>query len=226
MPRGTRPCLLAREGSGVTMCPMALDPASQHGRALPSPHVPWRQTPPGTGGLWRHHVSHGAIPHLLARKGSGVAMCLVASDPASRHRMAPTSLRVPWHQTRLPIREGSGVAMCPTGPASRRGRSLASPHATWLSTCYGPQAKGKYSADLLTRSSPPASEVCPCFPKTPDIRLIMTSPGTRIRQRIKCVQDSHMQHMCCIKCVQDIDTAGRRQYGASLLVTHNEQTIV
>jgi hypothetical protein len=32
--------------------------------------------------------------------------------------------------------------------------------------------------------------------------------------------------MASIKCVQDIDTSGRRQYGANLLVTRNGQTTV
>jgi hypothetical protein len=39
-----RACLLLREGSGVATCPTVLDP------------------PPGVGGLWRHHVSHGTGP--------------------------------------------------------------------------------------------------------------------------------------------------------------------
>jgi hypothetical protein len=118
---------------------------------------------------------------------------------------------VPRFQTKLYVREGSGVVACPvvTGPppgrgglrchhvshefkpTSQCGRALASPRATWLSTSYGPQAKGKYSASLLTRLGPRISEVCPCVAKMPDIRLIMTTPGARSRQHIKCVQDSH-----------------------------------
>jgi hypothetical protein len=33
------PCLLAKVGSGITMCLVALDPTSLIGRALASPHV-------------------------------------------------------------------------------------------------------------------------------------------------------------------------------------------
>jgi hypothetical protein len=150
---------------------------------------------------------------------------------------------VPRFQTCLLVREGFGIAMCLVAPgsppdrgglwcchvshgsrpASQCGRVLPSSRATWHSACYGPQAKGKYSAGLLTRFGPPASEACPCVLKAPNIRLIMTSPVTRSRRRIKCIQDSHTRCMGSIKYVQDIDTARRRQYGAGLLVTHNVQ---
>jgi hypothetical protein len=42
-----------------------------------------------------------------------------------------------------------------------------SPRATWLLACYGPQAKGKYSAGLLTRLGTPTFEECPLIPGTP-----------------------------------------------------------
>jgi hypothetical protein len=35
---------------------------------------------------------------------------------------------------------------------------------------------------------------------------------------------SYTQRMTSIKCIQDIDTAGRRQYNTDLLVTRNGQT--
>jgi hypothetical protein len=86
-------------------------------------------------------------------------------------------------------------------PASRCRRALESPRATWLSTFYGTEAKGKYSASLLNQLSPPTFEVCLCVPKTPDISLIMTLPGTQSRQHIKYLQGSHMRRMGSIKCV-------------------------
>jgi hypothetical protein len=129
------------------------------------------------------------------------------------HRMSPwlqtrswcqrslTPPRAPWHQARRQVGKGSSVTTCrmaldpppgagglwchhvrsglPPGreglrcchvshgfrPTSRCGRSLASPRAPWLS----------------------AFEVCPCIPKAHDIWQIMTTPGTRSRQCIKCV---------------------------------------
>jgi hypothetical protein len=97
--------------------------------------------------------------------------------------------RALWLQSHLSAREGFDVAMCHKAPylASQHERALASPRATWLSVCYGPQAKGKYSVGLLTRPDPHAFEACPCIPKTLGIKRIMTSPATRSRQSIKCV---------------------------------------
>jgi hypothetical protein len=177
-------------------------PASRCGKALASPHVSWHQSclpagegsgvamchvvldpPPSAGGLSLRHVSHG-------------------TRPAPQQGRAPVSPRVPRFQTRLPVQEGSDIAV-------------------WLSACYGPQGKGKYSAGLLIQLGPPTFEACPCVPKMLDIRLIMTSPGTRSRQHITCIQDSHTRCMGSIECVQDIDTVRRQQYGAGLLVTHN-----
>jgi hypothetical protein len=167
--------LPAREGSGVTTCPMTPDPTSQHRRAPTSPRALWCQTPPpSTGGLRHHHVSRDTKPRLSMREGPGVATCPAASDP-------------PLGEGGLWCRHVSHGSR----PISRHGRALSSPRATWLSACYGSQGKGKYSVGLLTRSDPPASEACLCVPKTPDIRLIMTSSDTRSRQRIKYIQDSH-----------------------------------
>jgi hypothetical protein len=95
---GARPCLSAREGSGIATCPTMPDPASRHGRALVSPCVPWRHTPPlDTGGLRRRHVSHSARPRLLAREGSG-SPCVL------------------WHQTRHLVRKSSDITMCHMAP--------------------------------------------------------------------------------------------------------------
>jgi hypothetical protein len=115
--------------------PTASDPASRHGRALMSLHAPWHETlPPGTGGLWRHHVSHGARPCLPAREGSGVATCPMAPDP-TWHGRALASPCVPRRHTpppgteglrrchvprsvrsRLPAQDDSDVATCPVAP--------------------------------------------------------------------------------------------------------------
>jgi hypothetical protein len=131
--------------------------------------------------------------HLPVRKGFDVAMCPTASDFVSRHGRAPVLPRVPWLQTLPPNTGGLQCRHVSHGsrPASRHGRARASPCATWLSACHGPQGKGEYSAGLLTRPGPPVSEACPCVPKMPDSRLIMTSPSTWSRQHIKCIQDIH-----------------------------------
>jgi hypothetical protein len=138
------------KSSTITTCPVTADPSSI------------------VGGLLRRHVPR-------------------ATGPATLHGRASVSPHVPRHQTRLLVWECSGVVMCPMAlgllpgreelrchhmscgsrPTSRCGRALASPRAPWLS----------------------ASEACPCVPKASDIRLIIASPGTRSRQRIKCVQN-------------------------------------
>jgi hypothetical protein len=89
---GDRVLLHTRLKSSPTMP----DPASRHMRALTSLHIPWRQTrPPDTEGLRCHHVSHSVRPHMPARKGSGVTMCLAVPDPASQHGRALSSPCVP-----------------------------------------------------------------------------------------------------------------------------------
>jgi hypothetical protein len=124
--------------------------------------------PPGMGGLWCRHVPF-------------------TTRPATQQGRAPVSPHVLWLQTRLQVQEGSSIATCPMAlgpppgkdelrcchvscgsrPASRCRRAQASPRAPW----------------------PSAYEACPCIPKVPNIRLIMATPSTRSRQRIKCVQD-------------------------------------
>jgi hypothetical protein len=162
----------AQEGSSVPTCPVTSGP------------------PPDEGRLRCHHVSHG-------------------SGPASRCGRALVSWHVSWHRARLLAGEGSNVATCPmildpppgAGGLWRRHVSHGSRRAM------GHKKKVKYSASLLTWLGPPTSEACPCIPKTPDIRLIMTSLGTRSRQCIKYIQDSYTQCMGSIKCVKDSDTA-------------------
>jgi hypothetical protein len=84
--------------------------------------------PPSTGGLRRRHVPRSARSCLPAQEGSDITMCPMA--------------------TGLPL--GEGGLWCRhvshgSRPASRHGRAPTSPSTTWLSVCYGSQAKGKYS---------------------------------------------------------------------------------
>jgi hypothetical protein len=98
--------------------------------------VPRRQTlPPGTEGLWCHHVSRCARLRLPVWEGSEVTTCPTASNPTFRHGMAPASSRVLWCQTPPPdteglwcryvsrgarphllLREGSDVTTCHVAP--------------------------------------------------------------------------------------------------------------
>jgi hypothetical protein len=49
----------------------------------------------------------------------------------------------------------------------------------------------------------------PCILKMPDIRLIMASLGTRASNALNAYVTGHTQRMAGIKCVQDVDAAGR-----------------
>jgi hypothetical protein len=131
---GSGSYLPAREGFGVTTCLMASDPASTLGRAPVPPRVQWLQIlPPCSGGLRCCRVSHGSGPRLIARESSSVATCPMALDPTSPLGRALVPPCVPQLWTppprlgglrcryvscssipRLPDREGSGAAMCPT----------------------------------------------------------------------------------------------------------------
>jgi hypothetical protein len=158
--------------------------------------------PPTRRGLRCHHIPHGTeratrqeralvLPHALRHhtchlpgKDYGVAMCPEASSPSpgrrglqSHHvlhgsRPAPCTGRL-WclHVTEAP------------GPSP--GRAPASPRVLWLQT-HLLVREGSEATKCLVAPSPQA---CPCIPKTPNIRLFMASPGTRCRQRIKCVYD-------------------------------------
>jgi hypothetical protein len=83
-------------GSGVAMCPIALDITSRLRWAPTLPRVLWLQTsPPGRGGLRRCHVSYGSGPCLLAEVGSNAATCPMATDLTSRLRRDLALPRVP-----------------------------------------------------------------------------------------------------------------------------------
>jgi hypothetical protein len=82
------------------------------------------------------------------------------------HRKALASPRD--RGTKTTARQGSGITTCLVAPDPP------------------PGAGGFRSRHVMSGSWPLA---CPCISKMPDIRLIMASPGTRCRQRIKCVCD-------------------------------------
>jgi hypothetical protein len=170
------------KGSVVDTCPTTSDPPPGVG-GLWRRHVP-PDSPPGREGLRCRNVSRSSRPTSRCARALVLPCVIGLAARQGRALVSPYVLRL---QTRLPVREGSGVAMClvPPGPSpnreghrrhhmsygsrltSRCGRGLASPRASWLS----------------------AFEASPRVPKVPDIRLIMASLGTRSRQHIKCIRD-------------------------------------
>jgi hypothetical protein len=133
--------LSPRQGRRTATCPTASDSASL---ALELPCVPRLQIlPPCSGGFRCCHVSRGSESCLPAHKGSGVATCPTAPDPASLLERASVLPHVPrlWilppylggfrrchvsHSTepRLPAREGSDAATCPAAPCGPRASSI------------------------------------------------------------------------------------------------------
>jgi hypothetical protein len=172
------------KGSGVTACPVTPDPLPVPESSGITMYSVAPGTPPDKEWLRCRHVSCGSRP--ASRCGRALASPRV-TRPATRQGRAPVLPCVPRLQTHLPVWKSSGVATCPMPPglppdrkalrcrhmscgsrlASQCGRALASSCASWLL----------------------ASEACSCIPKVPDIRLIMASPGTQSRQRMKCVQN-------------------------------------
>jgi hypothetical protein len=173
------------ESSGSITCPKA------------------QSTPPARRGLQCHHVPHGTerathqerapvSPRVsrhparhLPGKGSGVATCPEAPSP-SPSRRGLWSRHVPHGSRPAPF---AGRLWCrhvteASGPPP--GRGPVSPRVLWLQTRLLVR-EGSGAATCPMALGPRA---CPCVHKTPDIRLIMASPGTRCRQRIKYVCDS------------------------------------
>jgi hypothetical protein len=71
--------LPAREGSGATTCPAALDPASQLGKAPLLPCVMWLRTLPHcSGGLQCCRMFHVSGPCYPAQEGSEGDVCPMA----------------------------------------------------------------------------------------------------------------------------------------------------
>jgi hypothetical protein len=132
--------------------PRRIEHATHQKRAPVSPRAPWHRA---------HHPSG---------KGSGVATCpkapcapLIRKGLQSRHvprgsRPAPCVGRL-WRHL---ITEAPGPPL---------GRSLVSPRVLWLQTRLLVR-EGSGATMCLVALGPQA---CPCVPKTPDIRPIMTS---------------------------------------------------
>jgi hypothetical protein len=159
-------------------------------------------TPPTRRGLRCRHVPHVTecatcqerapvsprAPRHQSRhplgKCSGVAMCPEAPSP-SPDRRGLWSRNVP-HGSRPALCAGRlwhrHVTEVPGPPLDR---APISPRVIWLQTRILVW-EGSGAATCPVTLGPRA---CPCVFKTPDIRLIMASPGTRCRQRIKYVCD-------------------------------------
>jgi hypothetical protein len=142
----SEPLVLAREGSGDATCSLVLDPASLRG------------------------------------SGSGAAMCPMSLDLASLVGRAPALPHVPQLQSlppclgglrichmshgdkpRLPTREGSGAATCPTAldPAFLLWRAPVLPRAPWV------WASPPWSGGLLCCHVPTGSDPASLLRSTP-----------------------------------------------------------
>jgi hypothetical protein len=132
-------------------------------------------------------VSTCALRHRACHpsgKGSGVTTCPEASSPSlDRRRLlshhVPRGFRPTLCAERLCHRH---VTKAP-GPPS--GRAPVPSRVLWLQTRL--LVREGFGAATCPVALDPRT--CPCVLKTPDIRLIMASPGTRCRQRIRCVCD-------------------------------------
>jgi hypothetical protein len=82
------PRLPSEEGSGITTCPVAPDPASLLGKVSVLPCAPWLQT------------------RLPVGEGSGAATSPTVLNPTFLLEKASTLSRVPQLQTRFPAEEG------------------------------------------------------------------------------------------------------------------------
>jgi hypothetical protein len=113
------------EISGTVTCPVTpgTPPDWEGLRCRPVSHS--SRLTPGARGLWHHHMRSGPPPdrkglrcrHVFhgSKPASQCRRVLVsprATGPATRQGRALVSPRVPLLQTRLPMREGSGVATC------------------------------------------------------------------------------------------------------------------
>jgi hypothetical protein len=136
----------------------------------------------------------------LPRKGSGVAMCPEApsTPPPGKGSSVATCPEAP-----SPLPDTRGLWSCHVPHGSRPApcaerlwhchmiEALGPPldrapvplHVLWLLTCLLVW-EGSGETTCPVALSPQA---CLCFPKMPDIRLIMASLGMPCMQRIKCV---------------------------------------
>jgi hypothetical protein len=158
------------------------------------------------------------------REGSGVATCPEApgpppgggglrcfhvshgSRPASQCKRALVSPCAPWHWVRHPAGKGSGVTTCHEAPNPPLG------------------AGGLWHCHVPCGSQPPR-HAC-AFPRRLTLGSSWPHQAHRAGSALNAYRTSHTRRMTSIKCIQDIDIAERRQYGADLLVTHNGQSTV
>jgi hypothetical protein len=127
------------------------------------------------------------------------------SRPASRCGRALTSPRAPGNWACHPVGKGSRVATCPTAPDPP------------------PGAGGLWRRHVPRGSQPPRR--ARAFPR----RLTSGSSWPQARgtgNTLNTYKISHTRRMTNIKCIQDIDVAGLRHYGANLLVMRNGQATV
>jgi hypothetical protein len=175
---------LAGEGSGAAACP---------GGSRPTP---------GVGELWHRHVPHGT-GHAIHQERAPMTPHVPRLQTRLPVPRALASPHAPWHRARYPAGEGSGVTTCLVAPDSSpawegSGIAMCPRHQdhrpAGLRYCHiscgsRPTSRCVRALELPHVQWPSSSEACPCIPKVPDIRLIMATPGTRSRKRIKCVQD-------------------------------------
>jgi hypothetical protein len=154
----------ARRGLQYRHMPHDTERATRQERAPVSPCAP------------RHRVLH------TLGNGSDVAMCPEPPSPSPgkrglRSRRVPRGSRPAPCAGRLWHRH---VTEAPTPPP---GRAPVSPHILWLQT----RLLVREGSKAVTCPVALGPRACPCVPKTPDIRPIIASPGTRCRQHIKCI---------------------------------------
>jgi hypothetical protein len=158
--------------------------------------------PPSRRGLQCRHVPHGTeyatrqerasmsphAPRHCARhppgKGSGVATCSEAPSP-SPGRSGLQSHNVPHGSTPAPCAGRLWRRHKTEAPGTPPDRVPVSPCVMWLQT----RLLVREGSGATTCPMALGPRACPYDPKTPDIRLIMASPDTRCKQRIKYVCD-------------------------------------
>jgi hypothetical protein len=84
-----------------------------------------------------------------------------------------------------------------------------------------PDAGGLWSRHMPCGPQPPRH--AHAFPRRRTSGSLWPQQARGADNALNAYKTSHTQCLADIKCVQDIDTAGRRQYGADLLVTRNGQ---
>jgi hypothetical protein len=176
--------LLVSESSGSTTCPKAqsMPPARRRLRC--------RHVPRGTERATRQEralVLPCALRHQARHttgKGSGVATGPEAPSP-SPDRRGLRSHHVPCGSKPTPCTGRLWHCHMTDTPGPPPGRAPVSPCVLCLQTCLLVR-EGSGAITCPVAVSPRA---CPCVPKMPDNGLIMASPRTRCRQRIKCVCD-------------------------------------